>query len=125
MELQFSYPGFPEALLPELNRHREMVRQSEDRKRAQAQKITVERDYATEQKLAMAQREIDHYTPELERLKAREHELDLKVWHFENRGLPCGGYRKELERIREKVFRMETKVLNAEYKKEAALRAGA
>ena len=73
-----------------------------------------ERLLRLEQRMALAEREIAHYKPMLEELRKQETDLDNKVWYYEQRGLPCSGVKKELEKMREKAYRIETKVFKAQ-----------
>ena len=99
-----------------LEKEQERQRKEQERQAAQLQKHE-ERLMKLEQKMALAEREIAHYKPLLDALKAQEEVLSNKVWYYENRGLPCAGTKKELEKISEKVYRFETKVIKAEQDK--------
>lgn len=73
-----------------------------------------------EQKIALAEREIAHYTPLLESLRKQERQLDNKVWYLTDLGLPCAGIQKTLDQVREKAYRIETKIMKAEYDRDNA-----
>lgn len=69
-------------------------------------------------KLSLVEREIDHYRPMLEALEEEIEALDNKVWYFESKGLPCSGYKKQLAQKKEQAYRMETKVIKAEFERD-------
>ena len=104
------------ARLVKLEKEQERQRKEQERQAAQLQKHE-ERLMKLEQRMALAEREIAHYKPLLEQLKEQEEILGNKVWYYESIGLPCTGTKKELEKISEKVYRMETKVIKAEQDK--------
>ena len=113
--------------LAEIERQQMVQRREQRRLLAEQQRQAAEiekvnaRLSVLEQKVALAERDIAHYKPLLESLRKQEEELDNRVWYLEGRGLPCGGYRKQLEQIREKAYRVETKVLKAQYDRDNAL----
>ena len=96
------------------------MRKEQERQAAEIEKVNA-RLSVLEQKVAMAERDIAHYKPILDGLKKQEEELTNKVWYFEKIGLPCGGYKKQLDQVREKAYRTETKILKAQYDKDNAL----
>lgn len=79
-----------------------------------------ERIARLEQKVALAEREIAHYKPFLESLKAQYRVLDNKVWNYENIGLPCAGIKAERDKLYERMYRIETKIMKAEYDRDNA-----
>ena len=102
---------------------KEQARQAKEQERQAAQLARHEEQLAKlEQRLALAEREIAHYKPQLDRLKAREEELDNRVWYLSSIGLPSAGIQKELDRVREKAYQIETKVIKAEYDRDNAQR---
>ena len=72
--------------------------------------------------VAFAEREIEHYSPIVDQLRREAEGLAFKVEYFEGRGLPCGGYKTQLERVNEKLYRLETKVIKEENTKQNAQR---
>lgn len=97
---------------------REQERQAKEQERqAEQLKKHEERLLRLEQRMALAEREIAHYAPMLEDLKAKARELDNRVWYLDSIGLPCTGAKNELTKINEKMYRIETKVLKAEQEK--------
>ena len=98
----------------------EAMRKEQERQAAEIEKVNA-RLSVLEQKVALAEREIAHYKPILESLRKQEEELDNRIWYLEGRGLPCGGYKKQLEQVTEKAFRTETKILKAQYDRDNAL----
>lgn len=73
-----------------------------------------------EQKVALAEREINHYKPLLDSLREQERQLDNKVWYLTDRGLPCAGIQKTLDQVRERAYKIETKILKAEFDRDNA-----
>ena len=102
---------------------REQERQAKEQARQAAQLAKHEEQLARlEQQVILAEREIAHYGPIVDQLRQESEALTFKVEHYENRGLPCGGYKTQLERVNEKLYRMETKVIKAENTKQIAQR---
>lgn len=100
---------------------REQERQAKEQARQAAQLARHEEQLAKlEQQIDLAEREIAHYGPIVDQLRQESEALTFKVEHYENRGLPCGGYKTQLERVNEKLFRMETKLIKAENTKQIA-----
>ena len=100
---------------------REQERQAKEQARQAAQLAKHEEQLARlEQQVILAEREIAHYGPIVDQLRQESEALTFKVEHYENRGLPCGGYKTQLERVNEKLFRMETKLIKAENTKQIA-----
>ena len=77
-----------------------------------------ERISKLEFRMAMVEREINHYRPMLEALEEEIEALDNKVWYFEQKGLPCAGIKKQLAQKKEQAYRMETKVIKAEFERD-------
>lgn len=101
---------------------RKQQREMEEEQQRQAEVIAMhdERLARLEQKVALAEREIAHYTPLLESLRQQERQLDNKVWYLTDRGLPCAGIQKTLDQVREKAYRIETKIMKAEFDRDNA-----
>lgn len=95
---------------------REQERQAKEQAR-QAEQLA-----RLEQQVSLAEREIAHYQPIVDELRREAEGLAYKVEYFEGRGLPCAGYKTQLERVNEKLYRMETKVIKAENTKQIAQR---
>ena len=100
---------------------REQERQVKEQAR-QAEQLArhEQRPLRLEQEICLADRNIAHYKPIVDTLRAEAEGLRCKVSYFENRGLPCGGCKTQLERINEKLYRAETKLIKAEQNKTAA-----
>lgn len=95
---------------------KEQARQAEQLARHEEQLLRLE------QQISLAEREIAHYKPIVDQLRREAEGLAVKVEYFEGRGLPCAGYKTQLERVNEKLYRMETKVIKAENTKQNAQR---
>lgn len=102
---------------------REQARQAAEQKR-QAEQLAKQQERLArlEQQVSLAEREIEHYSPIVDQLRREAEGLAFKVEYFEGRGLPCGGYKTQLERVNEKLYRLETKVIKAENTKQIAQR---
>ena len=72
-----------------------------------------ERLFALEQKMELAEREIAHYKPLLESLEEQYRALDNKIWYLSGKGLPCEGLKRERDKLSERMYKMETKVIKA------------
>ena len=102
---------------------REQERQAKEQARQAAQLARHEEQLVRlEQQVNLAEREIAHYQPIVDELRREAEGLAFKVSYFEGRGLPCAGYKTQLERVNEKLYRMETKVIKAENTKQNAQR---
>ena len=102
---------------------REQERQAKEQARQAEQLARHEEQLARlEQQVSLAEREIAHYQPIVDELRREAEGLAFKVSYFEGRGLPCAGYKTQLERVNEKLYRMETKVIKAENTKQNAQR---
>ena len=102
---------------------REQERQAKEQARQAEQLARHEEQIARlEQQVSLAEREIAHYQPIVDELRREAEGLAFKVSYFEGRGLPCAGYKTQLERVNEKLYRMETKVIKAENTKQNAQR---
>ena len=102
---------------------REQERQAKEQARQAEQLARHEEQLAKlEQQISLAEREIAHYKPIVDQLRQEAEGLAFKVEYFEGRGLPCSGYKTHLERVNEKLYRMETKVIRAENTKQNAQR---
>lgn len=73
-------------------------------------------------RISEAERTIAHFTPLFETLKAQYDELTLKIKFYEQRGLLTGGAKKELEKVSNKLYAVETKINKAKFDKEQAER---
>lgn len=106
----------------EQSRIRKQQREMELEQQRQAGVIAEHDERLTrlEQKVALAEREIEHYTPLLESLRKQERQLDNKVWYLTDRGLPCAGIQKTLDQVREKAYRIETKIIKAQNERDNA-----
>ena len=93
---------------------REQAKQAEQLARHEARIAKLEND------ITLAEREIAHYQPIVDELRREAEGLAFKVSYFEGRGLPCAGYKTQLERVNEKLYRAETKVIKAQFAKQAA-----
>ena len=70
--------------------------------------------------MTLAEREIEHYQPIVDELRRKADELTLKVEYYESKGLLCGGYKAQLEKVNDKLYRAETKIIKAEFAKQNA-----
>ena len=102
---------------------KEQARQAQEQVR-QAEQLArhEERIARLEQQVTLAEREIAHYQPIVNELRTGYERVSGMVEHYEKLGLPCGGYKTQLERVNEKLYRMETKVIKAENTKQNAQR---
>ena len=73
-------------------------------------------------RISEAERTIAHFTPLYDALKAQYDELTLKIKFYEQRGLLTGGAKKELEKVSNKLYAVETKINKAKFDKEQAER---
>ena len=73
-----------------------------------------ERLFALEQKMELAEREIAHYKPLLESLGEQYANLDNRIWYLSGKGLPCEGLKRERDKLSERMYKMETKVIKAQ-----------
>ena len=73
-------------------------------------------------RVSEAERTIAHYTPVYEALKGQYDELTLKIRLYEQRGLLCGTAKKDLVKISDKLYAVETKLNKAKFDKEQAER---
>lgn len=107
----------------EQSRLRKQQRELEAEQKRQSEQIALhdERITRLEQKVYLAEREIEHYKPLLESLREQERKLDNKVWYLTDHGLPCAGIQKTLDQVRERAYRIETKILKAEYDRDNAI----
>lgn len=107
---------------------REQIRQQKEQERLareqakQAEQLArhEERIAKLEQQIVLAEREIAHYQPIVEELRKQAEELDYKVRYYESKGLLCGGTKKELERVNEKLYQTESKIIKAQFSKSTA-----
>ena len=77
---------------------------------------------ALEQKIALADHDIDFYRPQVEQAEKEIRELDNKVWYFTQKGLPCEGYKTKLEKKQKALHQIQTKLIKAEQAKALAER---
>lgn len=108
------------ALEREAMRQRQEQEKLEKEQRRQAEVLAKHEEQISKlnSKLALVEREIDHYKPMLEALEEEIEALDNKVWYFDSKGLPCSGYKKQLAQKKEQAYRMETKVIKAEFERD-------
>lgn len=106
----------------EQSRIRKQQREMEAEQQRQAEVIAEhdERLARLEQKVALAEREIEHYTPLLESMQKQYRALDNKVWHYEDIGLPCAGIKAERDKLYERMYRIETKIIKAQNERDNA-----
>lgn len=109
---------------------REMRRQAaeqaklEREQQKQAEQIAKQeiRLLALEQRIALANHDIDFYRPQVEQAEKEIRELDNKVWYFTQKGLPCEGYKTKLEKKQKALHQIQTKLIKAEQAKALAER---
>ena len=109
---------------------REMRRQAaeqaklEREQQKQAEQIAKQeiRLLALEQKIALADHDINFYRPQVEQAEKEIRELDNKVWYFTQKGLPCEGYKTKLEKKQKALHQIQTKLIKAEQAKALAER---
>ena len=100
---------------------REQARQAERIARQEEQTARQEARLARlEQQAELAAREIAHYKPIVDDLRAEYDRLSGMIERYEARGLPCGGYRDQLAKVNERLYRAETKIVKAQFAKQAA-----
>ena len=108
----------------EYTRQQAALRCEQERQRKQAEWDAVLRQrqedaaFRAGQRLELAERELEHYRPLLEALERQAEELRFYVWKLEKHGLSCSAKKAELERVQEKIYRIETRLLKAEQAKE-------
>lgn len=73
-------------------------------------------------RIAEAEHTIAHYEPVYKTLKAQYDELTLKIRLYEQRGLLCGTAKKDLVKVSDKLYQIETKLNKARFDKEQAER---
>ena len=117
--------------------HLEQMREEKERQRLEAEQARLEREQqkqaeqiakqeirllALEQKIALADHDIDFYRPQVEQAEKEIRELDNKVWYFTQKGLPCEGYKTKLEKKQKALHQIQTKLIKAEQAKALAER---
>ena len=107
------------ARLIELEREQERQAREQARQAEQLAKHE-ERIARLEQQVTLAEREIAHYQPIVDELRRQADELTLKVEYYESKGLLCGGYKAQLEKVNNKLYNAETKVIKAQFAKQNA-----
>ena len=109
-----------EALYREQERQaKEQARLAKEQERQAAQLERHEEMLAKLQnKLDLAVRDIEHYSPMLEELQEQKKQLGFDIWRYEKRGLPCSAKKAEMVKLDEKIYRLETKIIKAEQTKE-------
>lgn len=101
---------------------KEQARIAKEQERQAAQLAKHEEQLAKlEHKRELAEREIEHYTPLLEDLQREVNALAYKVQYYDSIGLPCSGTKDKLEKARERAYRMESKIIKAEFIRDEAL----
>lgn len=73
-------------------------------------------------RLSEAERTIEHYKPLYDTLKRQYDELTAKVKYYESRNLMCGGMKKDLVKVGNQLFTIETKLRKAEFNRDEAER---
>ena len=73
-------------------------------------------------RLSEAERTIEHYTPLYEAVKRQYDELLAKVTYYESKHLMCGGMKKDLVKVGNNLFAIETKLRKAEHDRDEAER---
>lgn len=101
---------------------REQERQAREQAR-QAEQLArqAERLAKLEQQVTLADREIAHYAPIVDQLRAESERLSAIVAYYEGRGLLCGGYKDQLEKVNSKLFQAEGKLIKAQFAKANAI----
>ena len=101
------------ARLVKLEKEQERQRKEQERQAIQLQKHE-ERLMKLEQRMERAEREIAHYSPILEEMKAEYEALDNRIWYYQTKGLPCSGLIDKRQKLSEKLYRIDTKVFKAQ-----------
>lgn len=81
-----------------------------------------ERIMKLEQKIALANHDIEYYQPVCDDLKKQIHDMELKIWYYEQKGLPCSAMKEKVQKAKSKLHSVETKVLKANQVKALAER---
>ena len=102
-----------------LAREQEKQRREQERQAAQLARQE-ERLAQLQQAITLAEREIAHFAPIVDALRQEQQALAHKVEYFDSIGLACGGYKAQLERVNEKLFKAEGKLIKAEFARENA-----
>ena len=92
----------------------ELAQQAWNRKQEEINRKNEERIFALEQRMELAEREIAHYKPLLESLEEQYANLDNRIWYLSSKGLPCEGLKRERDKLSERMYKMETKVIKAQ-----------
>ena len=71
-------------------------------------------------RLSEAERTIEHYKPLYDTLKRQYDELNAKVTYYDSKGLMCGGMKKDLVKVGNQLFTIETKLRKAEFNRDEA-----
>lgn len=74
-------------------------------------------DPVYEKELDITNREFDFYRAKVEELRTQRNELSNKIWWFEKKGLPCNYLKKNLEKVEEKLHKVDIKMTKAELTK--------
>ena len=120
---------------------REMRRQARDaererqRQNAEIERIAKEQEKQAAQlakqqeqmakfefRLSEAERTIEHYKPLYDTIKRQYDELSAKVKYYESKNLMCGGMKKDLVKVGNQLFTIETKLRKAEFNRDEAER---
>ena len=117
--------------------HRQLAEHERELRRQAAEQARLEREQqkqaeqiakqeirllALEQRIALADHDIDFYRPQVEQAEKEIRELDNKVWYFTQKGLPCEGYKTKLEKKQKALHQIQTKLIKAEQAKALAER---
>ena len=93
---------------------KEQQKQAEELRKQQIRLLSLE------QKIALADHDIEFYRPQVEEAEKEIRGLEAKVWYFSQRGLPCQGYRDKLEKKQKALHQIQTKLIKAEQQKTLA-----
>ena len=92
----------------------ELAQQAWNRKQEEINRKNEERIFCLEQRMELAERDIAHYKPLLESLEEQYANLDNRIWYLSSKGLPCEGLKRERDKLSERMYKMETKVIKAQ-----------
>ena len=102
---------------------KEMARITKEQERQARQIAKHEEQIAKlEFRMSEAERTIDHYTPLYNTLKRQYDELLAKVTYYESKNLMCGGMKKDLAKVGNQLFTIESKLRKAEFDRDEAER---
>ncbi len=97
-------------------RAKEIARIEKEQAKQAAQLAKHEEQIAKfEFRLSEAERTIDHYKPLYDTVKRQYDELLAKVTYYESKNLMCGGMKKDLAKVGNQLFAIESKLRKAEF----------